>query len=843
MKSIKSKRSQKAPPPIPPGEDHSVGALAQFDERKSSPKVQPRRDSPWVWGGFLVTLTLSVVWVLAHAFLVDAITVRLCENEDAGLPPEKRLPVFLSEIAFDGYVWNRHAEDLGKHGDFRVRWTDFDNAPKGREVHWNSAFAWYLRALGEVYRAVTGDTLRNSIYRMSIWANPILLIIALLLFSAFSAQRFGPLCGSVLAVGMVSVPTFYEGFWPAYPDHHGLIGFSLLGLVFGIAWAGAGWVREAGDTSTSSKFAPVNEAQARQGMLFSAVCGAAGLWFSALSTAIVLGTVGISAIIIAAVYGPVKGSARLRAEVWWYWAKRGAAISLGFYLLEYFPFYLGFRLEVNHPFYSLAWLGGGAALWLLMDWLCAPEWKTFPLKKLLLPVAACLPLPLAILLGGPNVYIPSDPFMGRLWKNIAELLPLITRIKLGGLTWSVAIGWFPIFIIMAFGLLFSRKIFIGTKATLLFLSIPILLVTTLQFYQVRWGMLNGPLYIALAALLIPQAWRLAAKDFTGRLAAVVILATFGFVLVRPAFQNSFLIAWQQFQQKGAMSISPGQGLALLHRRMARAILDDAKGRPVVLLSSPNSSCLLAAMGGFRTIGTLYWENVEGLKAAAAALNAQSDMEALELLRRHGVTHISNMTWENFIEPYFKILYPGTVLGKTLDKSFAKKALFDGWIPAFTRPLLFQKNSLSDLLGQRVLLLAFAPEMSQAESALHLARYKSIVEGKDLDAEFDLNRILENSPDYAPARIELARLMVSQRRYREMAEQLAIALPDAPGTDAIKTAAQLATEGRYSEASSALDEALKSNRPQVVEAARQLNLIIRQQPPTSSIPSAIPLNGP
>ncbi|MCX6972581.1 MAG: hypothetical protein NTV93_20855 [Verrucomicrobia bacterium] len=52
-----------------------------------------------------------------HAFLVDAVTARLCNEADKNLPAEKRMPVFLSEIAFDGCAWNRHAEHLGENGD------------------------------------------------------------------------------------------------------------------------------------------------------------------------------------------------------------------------------------------------------------------------------------------------------------------------------------------------------------------------------------------------------------------------------------------------------------------------------------------------------------------------------------------------------------------------------------------------------------------------------------------------------------------------------------------------------------------------------------------------------
>jgi hypothetical protein len=64
-------------------------------------------------------------------------------------------------------------------------------------------------------------------------------------------------------------------------------------MLFGIAWAGAGWVQAA----EGKDFVPPHSIrQARHGMIFSAICGAAGLWVSALSTAMVLGGIGTAAL-------------------------------------------------------------------------------------------------------------------------------------------------------------------------------------------------------------------------------------------------------------------------------------------------------------------------------------------------------------------------------------------------------------------------------------------------------------------------------------------------------------------------------------------------------------------
>ena len=758
------------------GNEVRQNRLAMADNTVGSPTPSNAR-TLLAWQGFALVVLLCCVWVLSHAYLVDTVTVRLCESMDKGIPAEKRMPVFLAEIAFDGYMWNRHAEHLGKNGQWRLGHTDIDNAPDGRDNHWNSGFALYLRGLGEIYRHFTGDTLRNSIFRMSIWANPILLVLAIGIFSTLSARRFGPLCGTVIAIGMVAVPTFYEGFMPAYPDHHGLIAFTLLGMIFGIAWAGAGWVQAADGTD----FVPPHSLkQARQGMIFSAICGAIGLWISAMSTALVLGATGAATLVAAFFFARLPGKTAFHSDLWKLWAKWGGGGSLFLFLLEYFPFKMGMRMEVNHPFYALAWLGGGWIIANLAQWLCGTG--TFPWKKLLWPLAACIILPAVVLIGGSTVFIPNDPFMGRLHQNIAELLPLLKRIELGGLTWQIAFGWFPLLLLASAWLLFLRRVDGGTKAVLCFLSIPILLITALQLYQVRWGMLTGPLYIALAGIVIPQTWRIVPRRLIHRSLVAGILLLFAFLLIGPSFKNCFSTVWTQFQKgKSDIPISTGQGIALLHRQMARAILDSANDKPVVVLSSPNSSCILSCLGGFRTIGTLYWENVQGLKNAAAALNAQSDDEALALIKKHGVTHVSLLTWENFIGPFFGILHPEPVPGKSYDTSFGKRALFDKVIPPWARPLVFPPSDLTNNLQQTVLMLQVAPDQSINEAKFHLARYVRFVEGNPISAEFTLKEILDSAPESSLVRVELADLFFAQKRYQEAVTQIVAVFPDATPT--------------------------------------------------------------
>lgn len=683
------------------------------------------------------------MWVLGHTFLVDANTVRVCAFLDSGIPAQERMPVFLFETAFDGYTWNDHAEHLGANGRWRLRWTDFDNAPHGREVHWNSAFAWYLRGLGELHSRATGETLRTSIFRMSIWANPILLVAALLVIPTLAARRYGALSGTVVALGMVCAPTFYDGFTPAYPDHHGMIALALLGMVLGIAWAGAE------DTTP---------AQARRWMMVSALCGAAGLWFSAVSATMLLLAVGAGALAAAAVglsgplpcpearrrrmpeangrsntelhrtsascspllpeagSGDLKQPARarqaratdslLQPQLWRLWAFWGAGASLVFYLLEYVPNHMGWRLEVNHPLYALAWLGGGHALAVACEWFGGNRASRFPWRRLLWPGLAMAGLPVAILIGGETVYTMRNGFLLRIHAHLEEFRPLARLIADRHTTWFTAVGGFPALLALTALPLLSGRTTRGRKAVLLMLLLTAILMAALQLCQARWGLLAELTGIALAGVLIPELWRLLPARWAGRTVGAAGLLALGFVFLKPAVTNKLPTAWKQYRQGARPEVDYRQGMALLHRQVARAIRDDADGKPVTVLSSPDSSCMLAALGGFRTVGTFYWENVEGLQAAARMLTARTDAEALTRMRARGVTHVVLMPWGDFTEPFLDAL--GAPRPITPRGTFAYRMLVNGTVPAGTRRIPFpptdSPHEVARQLGMRVVLL-------------------------------------------------------------------------------------------------------------------------------------------
>jgi tetratricopeptide (TPR) repeat protein len=136
-----------------------------------------------------------------------------------------------------------------------------------------------------------------------------------------------------------------------------------------------------------------------------------------------------------------------------------------------------------------------------------------------------------------------------------------------------------------------------------------------------------------------------------------------------------------------------------------------------------------------------------------------------------------MPWENFIEPYFNILYPEPKDGQSFLNSFGKRALFDLSIPYWARPLIYPPNDLTQGLQQNVLMLQFAPDQSMAEAKFHLARFVRLVVGDANQAEGIFKDVLKENPGGSLVRLELCDLYLSSKKYNEAIDQLLIAFRD------------------------------------------------------------------
>jgi tetratricopeptide (TPR) repeat protein len=161
-------------------------------------------------------------------------------------------------------------------------------------------------------------------------------------------------------------------------------------------------------------------------------------------------------------------------------------------------------------------------------------------------------------------------------------------------------------------------------------------------WQLRWWMSASGAELCMlvvAAAVVGAEWS-AARRWT-------LVLTIGAVFV----SQSVARIVNEDAAVSSRTAEAADAMQPLYRDIA-ATLRQSSSQPVVLLSSPNASAGIGYFGGFKTLGTLYWENVAGLSAAAAIFSAHTDDEARALLQARGVTHIALLSNSDFLRGYF-----------------------------------------------------------------------------------------------------------------------------------------------------------------------------------------------
>ncbi len=528
---------------------------------------------------------------------------------------------------WDGYQWLMHAQALATSGALRQRWSNHDNAPLGRELHWSHHTLWLHVVSGWGDWLLTGVPLGVAIERAGLYANSSILWGALLILPFVLRRYLGTKPAIVGTLMLGFAPPFVGHFAAGHPDHHGLIGLTLLSLL---------------TTLVLGLFRPLfsgwNAASDQPGTnLWMVVAGfltGLALWMSSAATVQFLGIagVGIAGSILLVDRGGEREAYLARWRKLRVWGIVGAATSLLFYFVEYFPPSNELRMEVNNPLYAMALVGGTHLLASLSEWrlACASPWRTS--RALLLnlgAVALCAAPLLALLLGGGGVFLLSDPFLWELHQTqIAEVQSMAAMVGRKGVMYAVVRFVIPIGAILFLVWSFSRPGGGTLKRGAIVMTLCIvILMTCLAAAQVRWTVLANA--IAIAGLLVASA-------LSGRMESRIALL---FALAIATWR--LLPAVEDFVRGPAHSaLDPIERLLLGARDVSRQIKWHlpAVSKPTVL-SSPTTANILAYFTGGSALGTYYWENIEGLRATEDCF-AENDPERLRLLfSERGVTHV------------------------------------------------------------------------------------------------------------------------------------------------------------------------------------------------------------
>lgn len=648
------------------------------------------------------------------------------------------------QLSADSYHWTMQAQQAAAEGEWRVRRVAYDNAPWGREVHWSSPLRGWIGLVARIDATVTGRPLPQAIEYASLYAGPWLLAVLAVGLTPVVARRFGPAAAAVFGVGMVGVAPVSSAFAIGTIDHHGIAVVAGLCSALGLAAAPG--------AAAPSKW-----------MIFSAVAGGLGLWISAATQVPVLIGLGLGA--IAGAWVTRMEAPALAPALWRVWGIAGAATSMAAYVLEYFPGGFGWRLEVNHPLHALAWLGAGEILHRFARWLRGESFLGSGGERGIIAAAfgAFAILPGAILLAGERAFRVSDPLLWMLHADyIEEFGPLVEEfVRPGGLPkWAVlllVVTVLPLLLAPAIFWASRRDTSPSARSALWLMTLPALLALGMTLAQKRWLHLGGALGLGLLVLVASQlrtggiAWlsprrrRALGWSFAG-----LVLLPFPIAVMRQALA---------LQAEGPQ-VGPAEMRELGARDVARWLRQRAGTDSVAVLSDPTTTTQLVYFGGFRGVGTLYWENLEGIRTTMQVAGAASPAEAESLIRQRGITHVVAFSWQPLAEKAARLVR-GLRAKEPPPRGTFLQEVQEGKLPTWLRPLPYRLPGHPYFADKYVAVFEVAFGQSAAEAVTHQARYL-LANGDVARAVRLLEEVRAGAPDHLPALCTLAQIHLGRR---------------------------------------------------------------------------------
>ncbi len=620
--------------------------------------------------------------------------------------------MILPEAGEDTAHWVMQTQTMIARGEWRIRSVDYDNAPAGREVHWSALFHWWLELLARIDHLLTGQSLGIAVERAALTSGPVMFALMLLGLVPLLNRRFSATASALVAVGAVTTSSFYTDFLPGRADHHGLVNLCGLLMVLFLVIGSESPESKAGADSAS----PVHP---RRWFIASAVAGGVGIWISAATMIPVLGGLGVG--ILAASWlgrGATTRASWLRDPgLFRLWGLVGGGVSFAAYLIEYFPSHFSMRLEVNHPLYAAAWIGGGELLHLGVRLIgrLQPLQRRDLTTGVVALVLVALP-PLALLALSAKAFVLLDPFLWQLHKYyIMEEQNLLRSLtEHGSVLQNFANLCLPsLLLVPPLVLAFRSSTAKETKMLLALTLFPAVVSWSQCWNQVRWLSLAYALTVPALAVF----FRALERQQPVRRGTVLAWAGACALLFVPG-------AVKAARQTLASSDYTNQEIRNLAQRDVAHWLRQRVGfgQPLVVAGSPTTTTLMISQAGASGLGTLYWENVEGLKHAAALFAAPTPEAAEKIVRRLGVTHIVFFTWDPF-EVALAKLHRGLPSDAPIpEDSFVVKLLGSRIPPPWLRALPFTLPEHSALAGEQIRLWEVTPDQSPAEAAAHAANY-------------------------------------------------------------------------------------------------------------------------
>ena len=602
----------------------------------------------------------------------------------------------------DSYHWIVQTQLARARGATRLRHVDYDNAPFGRPVGTPSPYRWWLGLVAWLGQTFAGESPGAAVEWAALWADPVWHLLLLTGTTVFVLWQFGLFPAALFSAGLAALFPLAGEFIPGAPDDRGLsLAFTLwsvLPLLVGIHTG------QGGDEAAARR--------ARRWFFIAGVTGGIGLWVSVSAQVPVLVGLGLGGLTAALVTRRQVAPDRARspwAAAWLAWTFGGAATVLAACLIEYFPDHLGsWQLRVIHPLYGVAWLGLGELLVLavgrIQGKIAGGRWRVW--LVLLGALAAVTALPLAMRLEKNEGFLAITVTSSRLTKLpgsavATNLWTWLLREGLSAHAWTVLL---PALLVLPAGWLLARRSTpLVTRMAVAVALGPVLIALGFAGWHLRgWSLLDGLLLALLIACTAAVAGaKLSALNRGLWTAAVGGVLALGVVALMPLGK--------------AQPLNQAEVVGLIERDLARWLARHVGPGGALVLAPPNETTTLYYYGGLRGLGTLAWENQDGVGAAIRIVSASTPEEAKELVDRRGVTHFIIPSWDAYLDEYARI-----GMGQ-LDGTFMSR-LHQWRLPPWLRPVAFQLPTIAGFEGETVRILQVVEDQDDAVALSRTAEY-------------------------------------------------------------------------------------------------------------------------
>lgn len=637
----------------------------------------------------------------------------------------------------ESYQWLLETQQMFARHEWRVRHVDYENTPFGHVVHSTSPYRWWLGLVAWCDHRFTGRPLDRAVERAALIADPVLQGLTVLGVALLAAWCFGGWAPAVAALLLVTAFPLAADFLGGAPDNRSLITALLL---FALLLLAAGTIASVQPQRSS-----------RRWFFAAGVVAGVALWVSVTATVPLLVGIACGGIAVAWVTRPREGAPGPigpgLAE-WRCWAVGGALTTGLAYLAEFAPAHLAtWELRAVHPVYGIAWLGLAELVGRASVAIRTRRLRWNPRGAMVVVVALAA-------LSIPAIAMVKTHSRGFLLTELSNFQLLKSGGSAGALSlWAwlvqhdagvsgIAMLVTLVILVSAAWVLASKSTTTAARAATALVIGPALFAVGYACWQLSWWGRLEAILVVLAVVVAGTAWgtlpRIARWTFGAILAASVVAGAFQLPSTAGGGADTALSEQDIF--------------GLIERDLAAYLAQRAGPKTPVALAPPGQTHPLYYYAGVRGLGTLAWENQDGLVAAVRILSAWTPEEAKELINGRGVTHLVLPSWDAYLDQFARM-----GMGQ-LENTFLERLRY--WrLPPWLRPVPYRMPVIPGFEGRTILVLEVVEDQDDASAASRTA--ECFLELGQVDAAVNLIPSLRRFPAdlgavVARALVELAR---------------------------------------------------------------------------------------